>query len=36
MCQFGNVKEVAAVKFYAEKIDLCKDIYELEIKIKEL
>lgn len=36
MEQFGKVSEVAPVKYYAEKIDLCKKIYQTEMDIKEL
>lgn len=36
MSQFGRVVEVAAVKDYDESISLSKDIYDLEVKVKEL
>ena len=36
MSQFGEVTEVAQVKNYDETISLSKNIYDLEIEIKEL
>ena len=29
MNKFGNVKEVAAVQNYSEKISICKDIFDI-------
>lgn len=36
MNKFGTVSEVAAVKNYSDMIAISKDIYEINLKIKEL
>ena len=36
MNKFGTVSEVAAVKNYSNMIAISKDIYEINLKIKEL
>lgn len=36
MSKFGTVCEVAVVKNYSEQIRLSKDIYELEMEMKDL
>ena len=36
MSQFGTVVEVAPVKNYKETISLSKDIFDLEVELKQL